>query len=165
MAGRSSGPVIVIRGDPAGLERTRGRIVLGAGKPGTSGAAMRFAFREAEARHCALDVVRAWRRPAHEPGEHPLLSGSRDLYYEERASILIDALLQDSAPESPGVRVNRYPVEGLACKVLVSRSAAADLLIIGVRRRRGHVGLQLGTAAHVVLHHAQCPVAVVPELP
>ncbi|MFD0508215.1 universal stress protein [Streptomyces chiangmaiensis] len=77
----------------------------------------------------------------------------------------MDALLQDSAPESPGVRVNRYPVEGLACKVLVSRSAAADLLIIGVRRRRGHVGLQLGTAAHVVLHHAQCPVAVVPELP
>ncbi|MER6126403.1 universal stress protein [Streptomyces sp. NPDC001795] len=165
VAGRASCPVIVIRGDPAALERPRGRIVLGAGEPGTSGAAVRFAFREAEARDCALDVVRAWRLPAHEPVEHPLLAGNPALYHEERASTLIDALLQDTASDHPDVRVCRSPVEGQAWRVLMNRSAAADLVIIGVRRRRGHPGLQLGPVAHMLLHHAQCPVAVVPELP
>lgn len=164
VAGRAHGPVIVIRGDAGRPERPHGRIVLGAGKPGTSGAAVRFAFREAEARHCALDVVRAWRHPGHESVERLLPAGNPALYDEERASTLIDTLLQDTAPDHPDVRVNRSTIEGLACAVLVNRSAAADLVIIGLRRARGHGGLQLGPVAHMLLHHAQCPVAVVPEL-
>ncbi|MGW3498030.1 universal stress protein [Streptomyces sp. NPDC001020] len=167
VAGRASGPVIVVRGDKAGLESTHERIMLGAGEPGTSGMAARFALREAETRRCPLDVVRVWRRPAHQPLEHPLLAGDPALYYEERASTLIDALLQDAMVDHPAVRVNRSTVEGVADKVLLQRSASADLLIIGVRVRRthDHGELQLGRAAHTLLHHAKCPVVVVPELP
>lgn len=165
VAGRASGPVIVVRGDRAALEGAHGRIVLGAGEPGTCGAAVRFALREAEARNCALDVVRSWRRPAHQPVDHPLLAGDPARYHEERASTLIDALLQDALADHPDVRVNRSTVEGLARKVLLYRSAAADLLIVGVRRGHDRGGLQIGRVAHTLLHHAACPVAVVPELP
>ncbi|MFE0130693.1 universal stress protein, partial [Streptomyces sp. NPDC059037] len=40
----------------------------------------------------------------------------------------------------------------------------ADLLVVGARRRKGHVGMQLGPVNHAVLHHAACPVAVVPHV-
>ncbi|MEV0696275.1 universal stress protein, partial [Streptomyces sp. NPDC050388] len=57
----------------------------------------------------------------------------------------------------------RATVEGPAPKVLVLRSAAADLAIVGARRRQGPAGPRLGRASHPLLHHAQCPVAVVPQ--
>ncbi|MGV9245999.1 universal stress protein [Streptomyces sp. NPDC003710] len=165
VVGRACGPVIVVRGGTEGREGRQGRIVLGAGEPGTSSSAVCFALREAEARHCALDVVRSWRRPSHEPIEHPLLAGNPALYYEERAATVIDALLQDPMADHPDLPVNRVTVEGFAHKVLLDRTAAADLVIIGARRRHGRLGCQLGRVAHMLLHHAECPVAVVPRLP
>ncbi|KES09115.1 universal stress protein [Streptomyces toyocaensis] len=165
VAARAHCPVIVVRGDPAGLAGGHGRILLGAGDPGTSGEAVRFAFREAEARGCALDAVRAWRCPAYESLDHPATTGAPERRYEERASALLDAVLREAVAAHPGVRVRRATVEGPASKVLVLRSAAADLAVVGARRHRGHAGLQLGRAAHTLLHHAQCPVAVVPEVP
>ncbi|MEU9545062.1 MULTISPECIES: hypothetical protein [Streptomyces] len=47
------------RGDKAGLAGRHERILLGAGDPGTSAETARVAFREAEARGCTLDIVRA----------------------------------------------------------------------------------------------------------
>ena len=163
VAARAHGPVIVVRGDKAGLESTHERIVLGAGEPETGGEAVRFAFREAEARGCTLDVVRAWRCPAHEGADHPKLAEDPAHRHEERASALLDSLLADAIADHPGVRVRRSTVEGPARKVLLARSAAADLLIVGAQRRTGHIGLQLGRVAHALLHYSDCPVAIVPQ--
>jgi nucleotide-binding universal stress UspA family protein len=163
VAARAHGPVVVVRGDKAGLEATHERIVLGAGESATSGEAVRFAFREAEARGCTLDVVRAWRCPAHEGADHPKLAEDPAHRHEERASALLDSLLEEAVADHPGVRVRRSTVEGPARKVLLARSAAADLLIVGAQRRTGHAGLQLGRVAHTLLHHSDCPVAVVPQ--
>jgi nucleotide-binding universal stress UspA family protein len=59
--------------------------------------------------------------------------------------------------------VDKRTAEGSARKVLLEASHGADLLVVGARRRPGHFGLQLGLVAHTVLHHAACPVAVVPQ--
>lgn len=164
VAGRAHCPVVVVRGDRAGLAGTHQRILLGLGDAETSTEAVRFAFREAGIRGCELDVVRAWRRPAYDSsGDRvPAAAGSADVY-EERASALIDALLKSATAEHPHVRTRRTTIEGPAGKVLADRSAAADLVIIGARRRTGHFGLQLGRVSHTLLHHAPCPVAVVPQ--
>ncbi|MFI1702505.1 universal stress protein [Streptomyces bobili] len=163
VAARAHCPVIVVRGDKAGLAGTHERILLGAGDSATDGEAVRFAFREAEARGCTLDVVRAWRCPAHDTADHPLLAGEPAHYHEEQASAALDAVLHDPMADHPGVRVRRHTVEGPARKVLLDRSAAADLLVIGAQRRHGTFGLQLGRVAHTLLHHAECPVAIVPQ--
>ncbi|MER7481524.1 universal stress protein [Streptomyces sp. NPDC126510] len=157
VAARAHCPVIVVRGDRAGLAGTHRRILLGAGNPATGEEAVRFALREAEARGAALDAVRAWRRAAHETAE---TSGPD---HEERARTELDGLLGPAMADHPRVRVHRSTVEGPARKVLVHRSAAADLVVVGARRRQGHFGLQLGTVAHTLLHHAACPVTVVPQ--
>ncbi|MGG7569321.1 universal stress protein [Streptomyces sirii] len=163
VAARAHCPVIVVRGDKAGLEGTHERILLGVGDSAKGSEAVRFAFREAEARGCALDAIRAWRCPAHETADHPLLAGDPERYHAERASAALSEGIDEESGEHPAVRVRRAVVEGPAHKVLVHRSAAADLLVIGAQRRQGHLGLQLGRVAHAALHHAACPVAVVPQ--
>lgn len=163
LAARAHCPMIVVRGDPAGLAGRHERILLGAGDPGTGGEAMRFAFREAQARGCTLDVVRAWRRPARETADHPRPATDAVRRHEARASALLDTLLRDAVLDHPDVRVRTTTVEGSARTQLVKRSAAADLVIVGARRGQRSFGLRAGRIAHALLQHAQCPVAVVPS--
>ncbi|CAL9661461.1 Universal stress protein [Streptomyces sp. enrichment culture] len=162
VAARATCPVIVVRGDKAGLAGTHGRILLGAGDAPESGDAAEFAFREAECRRSILDAVRAWRCPAHEPagsatGEEPAR------HHERQARTGLDDVLRAAVAAHPGVRVRPATVEGPAHKVLVLRSAAADLVVVGARRTQGRFGLQLGRVAHTLLHHSYSPVAVVPQ--
>lgn len=154
VAARASCPVIVVRGDRAGLAGEHERILFGLGEDGTATRALEFAYREADTRGCGLDVVRAWRRPVHDR------SGAG---YEERAAGLLAASVEAPSAEFPRVRTYPAVVEGPAAKVLVYRSAAADLVIVGARHRTERFGLQLGRVGHALLHHAECPVAVVPE--
>ncbi|MFG2492379.1 universal stress protein [Streptomyces caniferus] len=160
VAARARCPVIVVRGDPAGLAGTHERILLGVTDPAGEMAAVRFAFREAEARRCTLQAVCAWRHAAHGTADDPPLPEGAD---EHRASALLDTALAEASAAHPEVRVRRALVEGPAHKVLVHRAAAADLLVVAAQRRRGHFGLQPGRVAHTALCHAACPVAVVPQ--
>lgn len=163
VAARSHGPVIVVRGDRHALEARHRRVLLGIGEYDVDSPAVRFAFREAALRQVELDVVRAWRRPSHEPVDHPLLTGGASHHEEQQATVLLDKAVEAAVRAYPEVRLRRTTVEGPAHKTLVARSAAADLLVVGARRREGHVGMELGRVAHRALHHAACPVAVVPQ--
>jgi nucleotide-binding universal stress UspA family protein len=45
----------------------------------------------------------------------------------------------------------------------VEDSLRADLIVTGARRHsEGRHGMQLGPVTQALLHHAECPVAVVP---
>ncbi|WP_405876486.1 MULTISPECIES: universal stress protein [unclassified Streptomyces] len=155
-------PVIVLRGshDNRATPGRRGRVVVGVGEDGKESPAVRFAVEEARRRGVPLEAVRAWRCPAHESTDHPLMAGEPARLHKERAVEALEGALQDV----PGdVEVQRRIVEGHARRVLVDASSQADLLVVGAKRRGGHFGLQLGRVAHAVLHHSACPVAVVPE--
>ncbi|MEU2156060.1 universal stress protein [Streptomyces sp. NPDC019396] len=163
VAARAHCPVVVVRGDTAGRKGTHGRVLLGIADTGQGSSAAGFAFREAAVRACELEAVRAWRRPAHQPADHILQAADPGLYNRERAAAQIDVAVSEEAQEHPEVLLRRSTVEGPAHKVLVQHSAAADLVVVGAHRRQGHFGLQLGRVTHTVLHHSECPVAVVPQ--
>ncbi|WP_434099607.1 universal stress protein [Streptomyces sviceus] len=158
VAGHAHCPVIVVRGDHDNQARAgrHGRIVVGTGQKTT----LAFAFEEAARRGAAVEAIRAWRCPAHESTDHPLLAGEPARLHEQQAVEALDAALQD-APDT--AELHRRTVEGPAGAVLVGASHHADLLVVGARRRPRHFGLQLGRVAHRVLHHSACPVAIVPE--
>ncbi|PZG95258.1 universal stress protein [Streptomyces sp. NTH33] len=160
VAAHADCPVIVIRGNNDNQARTavHGRVVVGVGDEFAG--AVRFAAQEAERRGAVLEAVRAWRCPAHESVDHPLITGEPEHVHEERAAQALEAALRDVPPQ---VKVERRAVEGPARRVLLAAAHEADLLVVGARRRPGHFGLQLGRTAHTVLHHAACPIAVVPE--
>ncbi|MGW7821596.1 universal stress protein [Streptomyces puniciscabiei] len=162
VAGHAHCPVIVLRGnhDNRAAPGRHGRIVVGVGEEPTDAAALRFAIEEARRRGVPLEAVRAWRCPAHETTDHPLLAGAPARLHEARAAEELEAALRDIPAD---IEVHRRTVEGHARQVLLGASAGADLLVVGARRREGHYGLQLGRVAHAVLHHATCPVAVVPQ--
>lgn len=165
VAARAVCPVIVLRGSHDNQVRagTHRSVVLGVGEESRASAATRFAFAEAEARDAVLHAVRAWRWPAHESTDHPLLAGEPARLHEERAVKVLDSALSEAAANHPSVDLRRRITEGAARRVLLDASADADLLVVGARRRQGHFGLQLGRVAHAVLHHSACPVAVVPQ--
>ncbi|MFJ3336230.1 universal stress protein [Streptomyces sp. NPDC086766] len=160
VAAHADCPVIVLRGNNDNQARAgvHGRIVVGVGD--APSAAVRFAVQEAERRGVPLEAVRAWRCPAHETVDHPLIAGEPERVYEERAAEALEGALREVPPQA---KVQRRTVEGPARKVLLAASHEADLLVVGTRRRPGHLGFQLGRVAHTVLHHSACPVAVVPE--
>ncbi|GAA2477637.1 universal stress protein [Actinocorallia cavernae] len=159
VAARAHCPVIVLRGGPE-RRATPGRVVLGVPEKDDGPAAVRFAAEEAALRGVPLEAVRAWRRPAHSTTGHPLLAGGPAQAQEQEAAEALEEALRD-VPE--GLEQHRRTAEGHARDVLVDASRDAGLLVVGARRRTGRFGLQLGRVAHGVLHHAACPVAVVPE--
>ncbi|MEV6481844.1 universal stress protein [Streptomyces sp. NPDC051576] len=164
VAAHAACPVIVLRGshdNQAGAGR-HGRVVLGIGEHGTDSAALRFAVQEAKLRHATLDTVRAWRCPAYETTDHPLMAGEPARLHEQHAVEVLADTLKDAPPD---VELRRRTVEGPVRQVLLAASHEADLLVVGARRNPDHLGLQLGRVAHGLLHHAACPVAVVPERP
>ncbi|MGW3206070.1 universal stress protein [Streptomyces sp. NPDC001135] len=171
VAGRAHCPVIVLRGSHDNQARAgiHGRVVLGVGEKPAGSAAVRFATEEARLRGVALEAVRAWRRPAHATTGHlppdplrgrPRLVGEPARLEQREAVEVVEEALRD-APA--GLEVERRTVEGHPRDALISASYEADLLVVGSRRRHGHHIPHLGSVAHGVLHHAACPVAVVPE--
>ncbi|WP_432196201.1 universal stress protein [Streptomyces sp. bgisy027] len=156
VAGHAHCPMVVVRGNHDNAVRPGGRIVVGVGE----GAPVRFAFEEAGLRGASVEAVRAWRSPARETTDHPLLAGEPARLHEQEAAQALEKALRGVPADT---EVHRRVVEGHARTVLADASRDADLLIVGARRRPRHFGLQLGRVAHGVLHHSLCPVVVVPE--
>jgi nucleotide-binding universal stress UspA family protein len=80
---------------------------------------------------------------------------------ETGLDILVDRALEPrSVPE--GFHVRRHGLDGAPASLLVEFSTAVDLVVVGSRGRGGFSGLLLGSTSQAVLHHAVCPVMVVP---
>ncbi|MFF3849183.1 universal stress protein [Streptomyces sp. NPDC002328] len=159
-------PVVLVRaGDKPSDEVAGHEIVVGQqGAPEDSAPALRFAFETAAARGASVRAVRAWTLPpvfSYSPASLKLLDDAGGLEPYERKA-LTDAL----APwreRFPDVPVVEHVEIGSAGQVLLSVSGRAQLMVVGRRARRTAVGARIGSVAHGVLHHADCPVAVVPH--
>ncbi|MFD4575427.1 universal stress protein [Streptomyces sp. NPDC058479] len=159
-------PVVLVRaGDSPAAEVAGHEIVVGQdGDPEDSAAVLRFAFETAAARGAAVRAVRAWTLPpvfAYSPASLKLLDDAGGLEPYERK-----ALAEALAPwreRFPGVHVVEHVEIGSAGQVLLSVAGRAQLVVVGRRARRTAVGARVGSVAHGVLHHAGCPVAVVPQ--
>ncbi|MFF0096205.1 universal stress protein [Streptomyces canus] len=159
-------PVVLVRaGDQATAEATGREIVVGQeGDPEDSADVLRLAFETAAARGATVRAVRAWTLPpvfAYSPGSLKLLDEAGGLEpYEKKA---LASALQPWRERFPGVPVVEHIEMGSAGQVLLSVTARAQLMVVGRRARRTAVGSRIGSVAHGVLHHADCPVAVVPH--
>ncbi|MCZ4124851.1 MULTISPECIES: universal stress protein [Streptomyces] len=156
VAARAAYPVVVVRGEREPAEVGR-RVVLGVGSHDVSAAA-EFAVEEAAAGHADLELVHAWRPEIDMSGVSVVMDVGAAA---DRAQNLLGAV---PLPETgvSGLRVRRNAVQGRSASSLLRAAAGADLLVLGARRRHEHPGLQLGSMNHAMLHHAPCPVAIVP---
>ncbi|MGX5207429.1 universal stress protein [Streptomyces violaceus] len=159
-------PVVLVRaGDEPSAEAAGREIVVGQqGDPEDSADALRFAFETAAARGATVRVVRAWTLPpvfAYSPGSLKLLDEAGGLEpYEKKA---LAAAVRPWRERFPDVPVTEHVEMGSAGQVLLSVAGTAQLMVVGRRAHRTAVGARIGSVAHGVLHHADCPVAVVPH--
>ncbi|MFF6783003.1 universal stress protein [Streptomyces sp. NPDC012510] len=159
-------PVVLVRaGDSPSGEAAGREIVVGQeGAPEDSADVLRFAFETAAARGASLRAVRAWTLPplyAYSPGSLKLLDEAGGMEpFEEKA---LAAALEPWRRRFPEVSVTPHVEIGSAGQVLLSVAERAQLMVVGRRARRTAVGARIGSVAHGVLHHAHCPVAVVPH--
>lgn len=163
VAAHADCPVVVVRGGVAHRNSRFGNVVVGVEDGEGSGTAVQFAFREAHVRRCRLVAVHAWSVPVGTPGPPGLSGYALQASRHPPAQVLAEAL-RETAERYPDVPVSSEVVEGPTRRALLEAAAGADLLVVGARRRLGHIGLQLGLVNHAVLHHAPCPIAVVPQM-
>ncbi|MFB6846746.1 universal stress protein [Streptomyces sp. NPDC056373] len=160
-------PVVLVRaGDRPSSEAAGREIVVGQqGDPEDSAEALRFAFETAAARGATVRVVRAWSLPpvfAYSPGSLKLLDEAGGLEPYEQKSLA--AAVRPFRERFPDVPVEEHVEMGSASQVLLSVAGTAQLMVVGRRAHRSAVGARIGSVAHGMLHHADCPVAVVPPL-
>jgi nucleotide-binding universal stress UspA family protein len=111
-----------------------------------------------------LRAVRAWNLPpayAYSPESLRLLELDGGIETHER-KVLTEAARQ-WREKYPDVPVVEHVELGSAAEVLLSAASRAQLLVVGRHTRRPAFGPRLGHVTHAVLHHAPCPVAVVPH--
>jgi nucleotide-binding universal stress UspA family protein len=151
-------PVVVVRGR---VVPSTGPVVVGVDDSPTGRAALDAAFRQAAARGCLLQAVRAFRDP--EPSLMPDIAPSI-LRLEEGLAAegkLLADLLVPLRERYREVKVIELVDRGDAADALARASRHARLVVVGSRSRGPRVGTILGSVGLNLLHHADCPVMLV----
>jgi nucleotide-binding universal stress UspA family protein len=162
---RAQCPVMVVHGDPPPETR---RVLVGvdfdAVRPASISDLLEFAFAEATLRGAEVRAVHVW--------DDPTLYYWTGVPYQyehiraiaEARRVALEAVLAPWREKNPDVVVSADLITGSPSRVLADSTRIADVVVLGARARTsGHGGMRIGALAHSVLHHAQCPVILVPE--
>ncbi|MET9609341.1 universal stress protein [Streptomyces sp. NPDC006512] len=158
VVGDASRPVVLVR-PGYGQNGARGssgggprKVVLGVDVSEAHDAPLDFAFDFAGRHGVPLEVVHTW--------HHSFLPHRAAPADAELASALADAV-RPFREKFPTVEVSEVSAPGRAAEHLVGAASDASLVVVG--RRRAARGSHIGAVTHAVIHHAPCPVAVVPH--
>jgi nucleotide-binding universal stress UspA family protein len=155
-------PVVVVRGHERPAD-SGAPVVVGVDGSPDSLIAAGYAFEAAASRGVGVEAVRAWTPPAApwHTDVRPLAVDADELAASERHA-LTDSLA-GWREKYPDVPVRTHIVAGGAARAMIGMSRSAQLVVVGSRGLGGFRGLLLGSVSQQLLHHADCPVAVVRE--
>ncbi|MFC8141036.1 universal stress protein [Streptomyces paradoxus] len=170
MAAAAPCPVVLVPprpgayADGASATRGAGQVVLGLDAHRPVGEAARFAFSAAEARAARLRVVQAWGLPAESVSSRTLVVTEEDrATWEDQEVLELSDALRPWQEKYPRVSAATDLMLLHPAEALLNASRNADLLVVGRRTEPTSAEGRLGPVTHAVLHHARCPVAVVPH--
>jgi nucleotide-binding universal stress UspA family protein len=139
-------------------------IVVGVDGSAHARAALGWAMREAATRRDALTVLTVspaqaspWtHRPLTMPAEASVVAQAR-----QAVETVVGEVAGEIGPAQPeSVTVQAF--SGFPAQALIDASRTADLVVIGSRGAGGFEALLMGSISSQVVHHAACPVVVVP---
>lgn len=156
VAARAVCPVVLVRG-PGGLPEEDPAVVAAVDGTDTAEEVLAFAFDYASWHRAPLKVLLCW---------HPGLLAAMERRPEPppppRTELWLSEALAGWGEKYPEVAVRRAVRREHPVSALVAESVAQQLLVVGTRGRHALTGTLLGSVSQGVLHHALCPVAVVP---
>ncbi|MEU2161122.1 universal stress protein [Streptomyces chengbuensis] len=154
-------PVVLVRpdyrddahGTHGGGQR---KVVLGLDVTDARDELLEFAFDHAARRDVPLHIVHSWHAPFfHRPG------GKAETGTQAATAAALARAVRPYRDKFPAVKVTEESAPGRPAGRLVEAAADARLVVVG--RRRAASGSHIGSITHAVIHHAACPVAVVPH--
>ncbi|MFE9804286.1 universal stress protein [Streptomyces goshikiensis] len=161
VAAAATSPVVVVRGID-GAEETG--TVLAAVRDGHDLVYARYAAREAELRKGSVRLLHVWNL-LESVGEVVSMLDGVDEIVGAHADAL-RAVTDVVCDEFPDLEVRAEAEKSVSVAgVLVEASRHADLLVMGGRRVPSALGIarSLGRTTHSMLHHAHCPVLLIPR--
>lgn len=137
------------------------RIVVGVDGSAESGRALRFACERALATGESVTAVHGYTSLSTRMlNLDPAGTGSVARRVALANTFVAD-ICSDLTLTYPGIEIEPEAIAVRPDHVLVDASGAASLVVVGTRGRDAFAELLLGSVSQYVLHHAQCPVAVV----
>lgn len=128
-------------------------VVVGVDGSARSEAAIGYAFEEASRRAAFLTAVLVVRATGPHVSERAVADGE----------VRLAESLAGWKATYPDVTVRPQVATGHAVKALVDGSEHALSLVVGSRGLGGFRGMVLGSVSHGLIHHAKCPLVVVPS--
>jgi nucleotide-binding universal stress UspA family protein len=153
VAARTACPAVVVH--EAALPDTGLPVVVGVDGTEAAETLLGYGFGHASVHGAPLHAVLCWRPEV-------LARIMPDAGTTERAEAWLSAALAGWRERFPDVIVRSAVIENHPTVGLLDAATAAQLLVVGSRGRHALVGTLLGSVSQSVLHHASCPVAVVP---
>jgi nucleotide-binding universal stress UspA family protein len=141
LAANARCPVVIVRPDLGTEAGTR--VVIGYDGSSASQTALDFGLDHARRHDLAVRVVAA--QPA-----------GTELHR------ITEAELRDAVHERGGHDAELIQITGHPAEHILRLAADAGLIVIGARGRGGFTGMLIGSVSQTVLHHADCPVAIIP---
>ncbi|WP_441959089.1 universal stress protein [Mycolicibacterium houstonense] len=157
------GPVVVVRGSRIEFqEQQRRTVVVGVDSSEAADNTTEWAFAEAALRGAELTAVFSC-------GELP--ASLTDQVSEPQWWLEYQAQQRQSLAERIARWSEHHPEVLAHCAVTTGRTAwalmrwahEAQLIVVGSRGRSEFVGAVLGSTSHALIHHAPCPVMIVPS--
>jgi nucleotide-binding universal stress UspA family protein len=134
-----------------------GRVIVGVDGSDNSRAALRWALDHAGPDDEVVGV-NVWDLPATTGLEGVGLNFEE---FEAAAHAALDDAVA-RLDEVDAARVTPEVHQGHPGRVLIDLSEGADLLVVGSRGHGGFLSLVLGSVSTYAVHHARCPVVVIP---
>lgn len=145
-------PVMVVPNTPP-PDRTVDLVVVGVDDSSPAAAAVAVAMKEASLRHGRLLAVHI---------THSRLGATFGRLSGQSGLRLLDRTLPGWRQTYPEVPIEERIMTGHAGGALVALSSRAAAVVVGARGKGGFAGMLLGSVSQTLLHHARCPVIVVP---
>jgi nucleotide-binding universal stress UspA family protein len=138
------------------------RIVVGVDGSDASLRALQWALDEARRRQAAVEIVHAWHQP--HVAAYPSMANVFDTErYEKAARTLLDTVVEHADLRGLPEPIDRVLIAGHPAEVMVDAAQGADMVVVGSRGLGNVRGMLLGSVSQHLVHHAPCPVVVVPR--
>jgi nucleotide-binding universal stress UspA family protein len=135
------------------------RIVVGVDGSEPSRAALRWAVRQADLIRATVVAVTAWEYPVFSVGDVLLPPNDPESIATRVLADTVTATVPDATVEIRQQVVGKHPAQAL-----IDAAQGAQLLVVGSRGHGAFSAALLGSVALSCIHHAPCPVVVVPAL-
>jgi nucleotide-binding universal stress UspA family protein len=158
-AARTLVPLVVVRGPVRPLTG----VVVAAVRDDGDRPALRFAAQAGRCRGAEVRALSAWMFLESVGSMAPMVDDISAIAAAEQGATHRTA--EPVRREFPDVKVTEEVVRARSVAgTLVEASEHADLLVLGARRPAHPAISAFGGVTHALLHHARCPVAIVPRL-